>query len=178
LEDLRGISENLRIFNNKRSQITNKDILSYKTPNDLAGVVRPFIKIDDSVPEYFHGREAEIAAPKHTDILLSNAEFLVVHPKDMISAQFFGYHTGTNGQPWCIAWGIPKTKQQNAANQFSNYTSNDRLPQSRAGLRTYCTLATRGCALTSGPTPRIPTSSKVSNRTPSDSYRWLPSMGK
>jgi hypothetical protein len=126
LEDLGGISENLRVFNNKRAQIEIKDILKYKTPIDLAAAVRQFIKVDGAVPEYFQGREAEMASPRHTDILLDNAEFLVVHPKDMISAQFFGYHTGTNGQPWCIAWGIPKTKQQNAANQFSNYTSKDR----------------------------------------------------
>jgi hypothetical protein len=126
LEDLGGISENLRVFNNKRAQIEIKDILKYKTPIDLAAAVRQFIKVDGAVPEYFQGREAEMASPRHTDILLDNAEFLVVHPKDKESAQYYGYHTGTNGQPWCIAWGIPKTEMRNHANQFEGYTSNDR----------------------------------------------------
>jgi hypothetical protein len=126
LEDLEGIRENLRIFNNKRAQIEIKDILKYKTPIELAAAVRRFIKVDDAVPEYFQGREAEIKSSKHTDILLDNAEFLVVHPKDKESAQYWGFHTGTNGQPWCIAWGIPNTPLKNHSNHFANYTSNDK----------------------------------------------------
>lgn len=128
LEDIKGVSDNLRIFNNKRDRMPTRDIQQVKTAVDLARMVTPFVRVDNALPDYFRGRENEIEGPENSIILRDDSEWLVVFPKTMLAAQYWGCHTGTNGQPWCIAWGIPKTKQQNAANQFDNYTRQGKFP--------------------------------------------------
>jgi hypothetical protein len=108
LEDVSRINSELKLFQQVKSKLENKDISSYKSLNDLYDALEPF----QSAPEedMLSGKQIAKKIKSDAETLISTPNFKVIIPKTEEAACFYG-----KGTKWCTAG--------DSDNQFNHYNN-------------------------------------------------------
>lgn len=114
VEDLRRTTADLKLFDENKSKIQNKDIMSYKTFADLFSAVEPFTKKRPKTAKEKQAEKIEKLKAEGIVDVYAGAEGWIKIPMNKKAAQFLGQSTR-----WCTAG--------RCNNMFDSYNKKDRL---------------------------------------------------
>lgn len=113
VEDLDRLAKDLKIFEEKKSQIANKDINSYKSFADVYTAIEPFLTKKKTPEEKRAARLEKLKSSSIIDVY-NGPEGWIKIPITKQAAQFLGQNTR-----WCTAG--------KNSNMFDSYNNEDRL---------------------------------------------------